>query len=172
MSRGRRCPSFESDIHGDRGRGKCGSKGGENALDCQYPSLAKLTLGDHPAHATHPDAIPPKFEITGAVPVTATIAPTQATASVAKFPDWKATDAVDKDPTVTCKAPLNGAAPVVVTDEAAVPGTPATAFPYGVTVVTCTAADDENNVSPAASFAVIVNCTAGYPFRDGACQSE
>jgi hypothetical protein len=110
--------------------------------------------------------VPPTLNITGPVPVTGTIAPDASTAAVAAFPAWATADAVDAAPAVTCAAPLGpGGAPAAVT-----PG--GTQFPYGVTVVTCAAADAAGNVGPAVSFAVVMNCTAGYPYRDGKCQSE
>jgi hypothetical protein len=110
--------------------------------------------------------VPPSLNVTGPVPVTGTIAPDGSTAPIAAFPAWQVADAVDASPAVTCTAPLSaGGTPVDV-----IPGS--TAFPYGVTVVTCTAADGAGNVSPAVAFAVVMNCTAGYPYRDGKCQSE
>jgi hypothetical protein len=119
-----------------------------------------------PPPSLPPDILPPSFNITGRVPVTGTIAPDASTATFPAFPAWAASDAVDAAPAVTCKAPLGaGGAPAPVTAGA-------TAFPYGVTVVTCSAADRDGNTSPAASFAVVMNCTAGYPFKDGKCQSE
>jgi hypothetical protein len=49
-----------------------------------------------------------------------------------------------------------------------------TAFPYGVTAVTCTAADAAGNVSPAVAFAVSVVCASGFSVQTpgGNCVGE
>jgi hypothetical protein len=127
------------------------------------PRRLPTTLRTASPHHTSPplfsprtDAVPPSLNITGPVPVTGTIAPNQSTATFAAFPAWDVADAVDASPDVTCKASVGaGGAPVAV-----VPGT--TPFPHGVTVVTCTAADDAGNVGPAVTFTAVMSCRAGY----------
>jgi hypothetical protein len=104
------------------------------------------------------------------VPVKGTIDANASTAAV-DFPAWEAKDG-DADATVTCMAPLGAdGTPVVVTAKGP---SDKTGFPYGVTVVTCTAKDKADNVSPARSFAVILACQQGYPYSEAAkqCLSE
>jgi hypothetical protein len=72
----------------------------------------------------------------------------------------EARDDVTATPKVTCTAPLRGAPTEV---------TAATAFPHGVTVVTCSAKDDAGNESPRVSWAAVVACASGYAFNGTAC---
>jgi hypothetical protein len=119
------------------------------------------------------DAVAPKLELKGKTPVLAKAPGNGRLAKVAAadWPTLTPTDAVAPAgapaAVVSCRASLDGGP--------AGPVTPAgTDFPYGVTVVTCTAADAAGNVSPAVSFAVEVACDSGYSVRTegGLCQSE
>jgi hypothetical protein len=86
-----------------------------------------------------------------------------------EFAQLSATDAVAPagvpPPVISCRAAVDGGAEVDVTPAG-------TEFPYGVTTVTCTAADAAGNVGPGVAFTVSVSCEKGYGFKDGKCQSE
>jgi hypothetical protein len=107
------------------------------------------------------------------MPVHATAAPGARKARVLSgWPTLSAADAVAPGgaaPVVTCRAAVDGAPEGPVTD-----GAGGTEFPYGITTVTCTAADAAGNTSPAVSFSVSVACGAGYSVRSagGVCESE
>jgi hypothetical protein len=118
-----------------------------------------------------PDGVPPSLAITGATPLVAFAVRGSRKAVVpAGFPEMSATDPNGTpstlDPSsITCNATIDGVADVV---------TAATPFPYGVTVVSCAAADAAGNLSPAVSFAVDVACEYGASVRTpgGNCLGE
>jgi hypothetical protein len=115
------------------------------------------------------DAVVPTLTLTGNTPVNAEAAPGARTTKITSgWPTLTASDAV-APPVVTCRASLDGAPEGPVTD-----GAGGTDFPYGITLVKCTAADAAGNVSPAVAFTVAVTCGAGYSVRSagGNCESE
>jgi hypothetical protein len=115
--------------------------------------------------------VPPTLAITGPTPLVAFAARgARKAAVVAGLPTMAATDPNGSPATllassITCNATIDGVNGAV---------TAATAFPYGVTVVTCTAADSAGNASPAVSFAVDVACEYGASVRidGGVCEGE
>jgi hypothetical protein len=115
--------------------------------------------------------VPPTLEITGPTPLVAFAARGARKAAITTgFPMMAATDPNGSPSTlpastIACNATIDGVSSTV---------TAATAFPYGVTVVTCIAVDGAGNVSPAVSFAVDVACEYGASLRTegGVCEGE
>jgi hypothetical protein len=142
-------------------------------LPCaQRPCHTHLHRPAPPRRPARADAVAPTISLTGSTPVAAVAAAGARTAKVLSgWPTLTAADPVAPGgaaPTVTCLATIDG------TEGPVTDGPGGTDFPYGVTAVTCTAADAAGNASPAVSFVVSVVCTAGYSVRTagGLCLSE
>jgi hypothetical protein len=154
----------------------CGERKGRGRAPAPLPTICCSSAAQKPlSPAPSP---PPADNVAPILTLTSSRVPAYAvrdanTVTVTAFPHMTATDPqpvgepapLDVKKDVKCNATIDGTSVEV---------TPATAFPYGVTIVACVARDAAGNPSEPAAFTVEVACEPGSSMRadSGLCKGE